>query len=191
MRCTWSPRLLRGAERLHAGVDPDVRHDGRGDRLVACGQGPLRSARPVALSRAGRARHFESRRVCIVRSAHRVVAGQLRGDRQDGHSRDAAARLSRRRRNRLDLRRRHARHPDPAVDHVHPLRHRHRNVDRAAVPRRRVSGPDAHRRSSCCGRSSSSGSAAFAPMRQIFVTPGAKNSARFRRSRRSSRSSSA
>ena len=50
---------------------------------------------------------------------------------------DAPARLSGRRRHRLDLRRRHARHPDPAVDHVHPLRHRDRDVDRPAVPRRR------------------------------------------------------
>ncbi len=50
----------------------------------------------------------------------------------------------------LDLRRRHARHPDPAVDHDDPLRHRHRDVDRAAVPRRRRAG---HPAGACCSRS--------------------------------------
>ena len=98
-----------------------------------------------------------------VRRADRLVAGVLRRHRQDGHSGDAQARLSGRGRDRLDLRRRHARHPDPAVDHLHPLRHRHRDLDRPAVPRRRHAGPDAHRRCSCCGRCSTSGSAASAP----------------------------
>src|SRR5258705_7108886 len=38
---------------LHAGFDPDVRDDGRGDRFLARGQGPLRGARPLALPPAG------------------------------------------------------------------------------------------------------------------------------------------
>ena len=88
---------------------------------------------------------LESRRLRDLRRADRLVAGVLRGHRQDGHSGDAPARLSGRRRDRLDLRRRHARHPDPAVDHVHPLRHRDRDLDRPAVPRRRHAGADADR----------------------------------------------
>ena len=86
---------------------------------------------------ARRAGDLQPRRLRDLRRAHRLLARVLRGDRQDGHSGDAQARLSGRDRHRLDLRRRHARHPDPAVDHVHPLRHRHRDLDRAPVPRRR------------------------------------------------------
>ena len=136
--------LLRPA-RFHAGFDPDVRDDGRGDRLLARRQGSLRGARPLALPHARRARDLQSRRLRDLRRAHRLVAGLLRRHRQDGHSGDAPARLSGRRRHRLDLRRRHARHSDPAVDHLHPLRHRHRNLDRPAVPRGRDAGPDADR----------------------------------------------
>ena len=40
-------------------------------------------------------------------------------------------------RHRRHLRRRHARHPHPAVDHDDPLRHRDRDLDRAALPLRR------------------------------------------------------
>ena len=137
--------LLRRAERLHAGVDPDVRDDGRGDRLVARRQGPVRGARSLALPPAGRPGDLQPRRLRDLRGAHRLVARVLRRHRQDGHSGDAQARLSGRRRHRLDLRRRHARHPDPAVDHVHPLRHRHRDLDRPPVPRRRPARPDADR----------------------------------------------
>ncbi len=54
-------------------------------------------------------------------------------------------RLSGRDRHRLDLRRRHARHPDPAFDHLHPLRHCHRDFDRALVSCRRGPRADAHR----------------------------------------------
>jgi hypothetical protein len=67
------------------------------------------------------------------------VAGHLRGHRQDGHPRDAQARLSGRRRGRLHRGGRHAGHPDPALGHDDRLRHRHRNLDRPAVPGRRVS----------------------------------------------------
>ena len=137
--------VLVRPRRIHAGRHPDVRDDGRRDRLVAGRQGPLRSARPLALPRARRTGDFQSRRLRHLRRAHRLVAGLLRGHRQDGHSGDAAARLSGRRGHRLDLRRRHARHPDSAVDHLHPLRHCHRNLDRPSVPRRRDAGPDADR----------------------------------------------
>jgi hypothetical protein len=58
----------------------------------------------------------------------------LCGHRQDGHPRDAQARLSRRGRGRLHRRGWHAGHPDPALGHHDRLRHRHRNLDRAAVP---------------------------------------------------------
>ena len=81
---------------------------------------------------------FQSRRLRDLRRADRLVARLLRRHRQDGHSGDAPARLSGRRRDRLDLRRRHARHSDPAVGHLHPLRHRDRDLDRPAVHRRRA-----------------------------------------------------
>ena len=71
--------------------------------------------------------------------------GDLRGDRQDGHPGDAQARLSRDHRHRLDRRRRHARHPDPAVGDDDRLRHRDRDLDRPAVPRRPPAGADADR----------------------------------------------
>src|ERR1035437_1643496 len=67
------------------------------------------------------------------------------GPRAMGHSGNAATRLSGRRGDRLDLRRRHARHSDSAVDHLYPLRHCHRNLDWPSVPRRRGAGPDADR----------------------------------------------
>src|SRR3989442_11870968 len=40
---------------FHAGLDPDVRHDGCGDRLLARGTRPVRGARPLAVPAAGRA----------------------------------------------------------------------------------------------------------------------------------------
>ena len=66
-----------------------------------------------------------SRRLRHLRRALRLVARHLRCDRQDGRAGDAQARLPGGRRHRLDLRRRHARHPDPALDHPDRLRHRH------------------------------------------------------------------
>ena len=81
----------------------------------------------------------------IFAALDRLLARHLRRHRQDGHPGDAPARLSGRGRHRLDLRRRHARHSDSAVDHLHPLRHRHRNLDRPPVPRRRVARPAADR----------------------------------------------
>ncbi len=98
----------------------------------------------MAVSPAGRPRDFQPRCVRDFRRAHRLLACVLRRDRQDGNSRDAQTGLSRRRGDRIDLRRRHARHPDSAVDHLHSLRHRHRDLDRAPVPRRRGARPDAH-----------------------------------------------
>ena len=44
---------------------------------------------------ARRAGDFQSRRLRHLRRAHRLLAGLLRGHRQDGHSGDAPARLSR------------------------------------------------------------------------------------------------
>ena len=59
---------------------------------------------------------------------------------QDGHTGDARAWLSGRSRNRVDLRRWHARHPDPAVDHLHPLRDCDRDLHRSSVPGRGAAG---------------------------------------------------
>ena len=88
---------------------------------------------------------FQSRRLRHFRRADRLVAGLLRRNRQDGHSGNAPPRLPGRGRDRLDLRRRHARHSDPAVDHLHSLRHRHGDLDRAPVHRRRDARGHAHR----------------------------------------------
>ena len=136
--------LLSRIERLHAGVDSHVRDDGCGDRLLAGRQGSLRSARPLALPSSGRAGDLEPRRVRGVRRAYRLVARVLRRHRQDGHSGNAAARLSRRHCDRVDLRRRHARHSDPAVDYLHSLWHCHRDLDRTPVSRRRIARHHAH-----------------------------------------------
>ena len=178
--------VLYRALRLHAGVDPDVRHDGRGDRLVARRQGPLRGARPLALSRARRPGDLQYRRLRDLRRAHGLLARLLRRHRQDGHSGNAPARLPGRRRHRLDLRRRHARHPDPAVDHLHPVRHRHRDLDRPAVPRRRAAGADAHRPVHPVDAVHHLEARLPLARARISATRGRRNSSPSRRSRRSS-----
>ena len=178
--------VLVRPRRFHAGGDSDVRDDGRRDRLLAGRQGPLRGARPLALPLAGRPGHFQSRRLRHLRRAHRLLARLLRGHRQDGHSGNAAARLSGRRGHRLDLRRRHARHPDSAVDHLHPLRHCHRNLDRPSVPRRRDARPDADRHVHAVDHLHHLEARASARTRSISAIRGRKNSSRSRRSRRSS-----
>ena len=173
-----------GLCRLHAGVDPDVRHDGRGHRLVARRQGPLRGARPLALSRARRPGDLQYRRLRDLCRAHRLLARLLRRHRQDGHSGNAPARLSGRRRDRLDLRRRHARHPDPAVDHLHPVRDRHRDLDRPAVPRRRAAGADAHRSVHPVDAVHHLEARLSLARARISAIRGRRNSSRSRRSRR-------
>ena len=69
-----------------------------------------------------------------------LVGRDLRDDRQDDAARAARARLSRGHHDRLARRRRHARPPDPAVDHHDRVRRRGERVDRAAVHRRRAPG---------------------------------------------------
>jgi C4-dicarboxylate transporter DctM subunit len=103
----------------------------------------LRGAGTLADAGAGRPGGLQPRRLRAVRGDVGLVSGDLRRHRQDGHPRDAQARLSRH--GRLGLHRggRHARHPDPALGDDDRLRHRHRNLDRAAVPGRRHSGPAA------------------------------------------------
>ena len=99
-----------------------------------------------------------------------------------------AARLSGRRCHRLDLRRRHARHPHPAVDHVHPVRHRDRDIDRPAIHRRRAAGLDADRPVHALDAFFIWKRGFRAHERRLPVSRGRKNSTRFRRSRRSSSS---
>ena len=183
--------VLVRPRRVHAGVDPDVRDDGRGDRLLAGRQGPLRGARPLALPPARRTGDLQPRRLRDLRRAHRLVARLLRRHRQDGHPGDAPARLSGRHRHRLDLRRRHARHPDPAVDHLHPLRHRHRDLDRPAVHRRRHAGADADRPVHALDGLHHLEARLPRRMPPTSATRGRRSSSRSRRSRRSSSSSSA
>ena len=120
------------------------------------------------------------RRLRDLRGLDRIVAGLLRGDRQDGHSGDAASRLSGRRRHRLDLRRRHARHSHSAVGHLHPVRHRDGDIDRPAVHRRRHAGLDADRTVHALDGISSSGSAGFrSHALSTSAIRGRKNSSRF------------
>jgi hypothetical protein len=136
---------VRRPERFHPGVAADVHHHGRGGRFLARRLRPLRGAGALAAPRARLAGDFQHRRLRAVLGAHRLLAGHLRGDRQDGHPRDAQARLRRRPRHRRDRRRRHAGHPDPAQHHHDPLRHRLGNLDRPPVHRRHHPGPAAHR----------------------------------------------
>jgi len=83
----------------------------------------------------------------IFAALNRLLAGVLRGDRQDGHPemRKRGYLPTRSATYRLDLRRRHARHPDSRRRSPSSLRHRHRNLDRPPVPRRRAARLDAHR----------------------------------------------
>ena len=88
-----------------------------------------------------------------------LVAGDGRRRRLDHDRRHGRARATRRVRGRRDLQRRHARHPDPAVDRDGRLRRRDRDLGRRAVHRRRRAraraGPDADGRRSTCARARS------------------------------------
>ncbi len=154
------PDHVLGSRRFHPRLHPDVRHHGRGRGLVARRRRSLRGAEPLAASGAGLAGHLQSRCLRHLRGPHRLVAGDLRGDRQDGHPRDAAARLSRGSGDRRHRRGRHARHPDPAEPDHDPLRHRLGNLDRPAVPGRRVPRAAANRPVHAVGLLSSHGGAA-------------------------------
>ena len=85
---------------------------------------------------------------------------------------------------RLDLRRRHARHSDPALDHLHPLRHRHRDLDRPAVSGRRHAGPDADRPVHAVDAVLHLAERLSRLRSRAFVTAGRKNSSRSPRLRR-------
>ena len=107
------------------------------------GQRPLRGDARVDAARSRRPRHRQRVRLRAVRGDGRLEPGDLLGDRQRRHPRDAQARLLAGLRRRHHRRRRHARHPAAAVDHDDPVRGRRRAVARPAVPRR-------HRPRRCC-----------------------------------------
>ena len=134
---------LRQAQQLRAALDPDVHHHGRLHRLHPRRRRPLRGAGTLAHPRARRPRDLQPRGLRAFLGDVGLQPGHLCGHRQDGHPRDAQARLPRRRRGRLHRGRRHAGHPDPALRHHDRLRHRHRNLDRPAVPRRGLPGAPA------------------------------------------------
>ena len=87
------------------------------------------AARPAAACERGRLRH-------LCRGL-RLLRRHLRNHRPHRAARTAQARLRREDGDRHARRLRHARAFDPALDHPHHLRHRHRAIDRAAVHRRR------------------------------------------------------
>ncbi len=133
----------------HAAVDPAVHPQGRGDRQVAGGTGPVRGDARLDAPRPRRPRHRERVRVRAVRRDGRVEPRDVLGDRQRRHPRDAQARLFAGLRGRHHRGGRHARHPAAAVDHDDPVRGRRRAVARAALPRRHRPGRAAGR---CCSR---------------------------------------
>ena len=85
----------------------------------------------------GRSRDRQHPRLRHVLGDLRIEPRHRGRDRQGRRARDDPARRIAGHGDRFDLRRRHARDPDPAVDHDDPLRPGHRNVDRPAVPGRR------------------------------------------------------
>jgi len=137
--CRWWRNVLCRPQRFHAGLDPDVRHDG-----AAIGSSPradLYEALDRWLYRVPGGLVISNSALCIF-AALTALPGVLRRHRQDGTRRCAA----RYRTNRTGsiLRRRHARHPDPAFDYLHPLRHR-TETRSAACSRRGPARPHAHR----------------------------------------------
>ena len=136
---------LRGDGEHHAAVDPALHPEGRGDRQVAGRARSLSRVARVDEQGSRRTRHRQRVRVRAVRGDGRLEPGDVLGDRQRGHSGDAAARLFGRLRRRHHRGRRHARHPAAAVDHDDPLRRRGGTVARPAVPRRHRPGRAAGR----------------------------------------------
>ena len=151
--------LLRRARQLRPAVDPDVHPDGRRPSPPLAGRRrPLRGPGPLADPGAGRAHVASNIGACATlrraspapRPATCAAIGKMGVPemRRRGYPDGLASRLHRRRR--------HAGHPDPAVDHHDRLRHRHRDLDRPAVPRRpRCLGLHADRCCSSPGRSDS------------------------------------
>ena len=112
---------------------------------VARADDPLRQRLPRPLSR--RPGDGLGAGVHAVRRGLGLVAGDGGGGRLDRHRRHGAGRLPAELRRRRHLQRRHAGHPDPAVDRDGRVRRGDRDLGRQAVHRRRRSrhpaGPDA------------------------------------------------
>ena len=122
----------RGAAALHLdGRDPvpqpPLGGDVRGPRALA-----EPDSRPADAHHHPRLRH--------LRLGLGLVGGDLRDHQQGRPARAPAPRLRREDRARLARHRRHARHPDPAVDHDGGLRRRRRRLDHPHLPRRLPAG---------------------------------------------------
>ena len=129
--------------RVHPDRHPDVRHAGRDAAALRHCRARLQCHRQMAVLAAGRADARQHRHV-------RHVRGHLRLERRDGGHRrrggaaaDQDPRLRREPVSRHAGGRRHARHPDPAVDQLHPLRSDHLHLRAAPLSRRHDPGPAA------------------------------------------------
>ena len=138
------PRELGQHGQLHAHLHPAVRADGR----VPAGQrpGPARLPRPLAAGAqgAGRAAADQHRRLRGVRRRQRLQHRHRRGHRQGGAAAAQGARLRHAPGHRFARGRRHAGHPDPALDRDDRLRHLHRDLGGQAVHGGRGAGHRAH-----------------------------------------------
>ena len=133
---------------LHAVGGAAVHPDGqlRRARGHVAGAVPRRLYLPRPPAR--RAGDGDRARLRRLRRDLRLVDRDRRDHGQGRLSVDAQVRLLRRARGRLDRRRRHAGHPDPAVGHHGDLRHHDRDQYRQAVRRRHPA--RAARRPYCC-----------------------------------------
>ena len=139
------PGHLRDRHVLHAvghpAVHPDGQFRGAGQALGRALSRRLLLPRPPAR----RPRHVHGDRLRRLRRDLRLLDRHRRDLHQGVLSLDAPVRLQRRAGGRLDRRRRHARHPDPAVGHHGDLRHHDRDQHRQAVHRRHHPRPDRDR----------------------------------------------
>ena len=149
----WRRRLAPGHrpgelgqhEQLHADRDPAVHPDGR-DHAAFGPQLPDLS-RPVeaGLRHPGRAAADQYRGLRAVRRDQRLQRRDRGLDRPRRAAATAASATTPAAVGGLARRRRHARHPDPAVDRHDRLRHLHRNLGGEAVHGRRRARPAADR----------------------------------------------
>ena len=126
---------LEYVERLHPDRRADVHHDGRADAPLRHERAPVQRPGAVVRANSGTPDPHQHRRQRHLRR-HLGILGGDRGDHR--HRRDpqhGEGRLQPAAVSRLDRRRRHARHPDPAVDQHDHLCGADRHLGRPALRR--------------------------------------------------------
>ena len=113
---------LEHVERVHPDRHSAVRHARRDPAARGHRREGLQRHRAVALVASRRPHARQHRRLRHVRRDLRLERGHGRHYRHRGHPGDPEAQLQRAPVPRHHRGRRHARHPDPAVDQLHPLR---------------------------------------------------------------------